>query len=82
MNQPRCIRIFYSLSDAEFAQSVLLEEQINSYIKEDKFGNLKLSDLGMVPRFRLYIDMSVISAAALCLLNRLSGIKYIEGFNE
>ncbi len=56
MNNPRCIRIFNLKKDASHAIEVMKIAKIESYFTEDKFGKLTLMDLGMLPRFRFYID--------------------------
>lgn len=64
MDSMRCIRIFKTLDAAKQASETLKEANIKSLIKEDRFGKLTLEDLGMTPRFRLYIDRNDITKAA------------------
>lgn len=64
MNKPRCIRIFKTRDEARLAEKVLTKANIESYIKQDKFGKLTLPQLGMTARFRLYIDQKDIVKAA------------------
>lgn len=71
MINPRCIRIFNSAVAAERAKQILQQAQIESYIKEDTFGSLTLEDLGMRPRFRLYIAMRDINKVAVFLGKKL-----------
>jgi len=67
MHKPRCIRIFSSKSQAMRAQNILKEAGITSKISEDKFGKLSLPQLGIKPRFRLYIEQADIQRAAAYL---------------
>lgn len=71
MNNPRCIRIFNSKEAAEKAVAVMKTAKIEAYFTEDKFGRLTLEDLGMRPRFRLYIDKHDIEKAGKFLAGKL-----------
>lgn len=71
MLRPRCIRVFFSLEKAEHAKKVLAKGGIQSYITEDRFYKLRLPDLGMLPRYQLYIDQYDIPRAAVYLAKKL-----------
>lgn len=79
MLNPRCVRIFFNKTDAEYAKHILEKAHITAKITEDKFGTLRLPDLGMLPRYRLYIDELDINRAGQYLANKLQGIESIEG---
>ena len=71
MEQPRCVRIFYSETEAKYARKMLETGGIRSYITEDTFEELRLPDLGMLPRYRLYIDKADIPKAGAYLAQKL-----------
>ncbi len=71
MREPRCIRIFREYEAAEQAKNILAQGGIMSTIKEDKFGRLTLLELGIQPRFRLYIQQEDIRRAASFLAKKL-----------
>lgn len=71
MRYPRCIRIFRTSEDAEYAKAILASINIESFIKEDGFGELKLKDLGMQSRFRFYIQQEDIDKAGAFLAKKL-----------
>ena len=71
MREPRCIRIFREYEAAEWAKSILAKGGIMSTIREDKFGKLTLQELGIQPRFRLYIQQEDIRKAASFLAKKL-----------
>ena len=75
MNKPRCIRYFKAKEEAEIAKDILIEEGFEAYVTEDKFYDIALSELGMISRFRLYIDRSDIDSIAKVLEDRLKKIK-------
>jgi hypothetical protein len=71
MNNPRCIRIFNLKEKAEYAQDVLKDAGIESFITEDSFGTMRLKDLNMQSRYRLYIDKDDIKKAGQFLAKKL-----------
>ena len=64
MINPRCIRIFFSKKEAQKAEKIFKEGGFECYIKEDMFEKLRLPDLGMLPRYRLYVDKNDIKKSA------------------
>ncbi|MBI4080377.1 MAG: hypothetical protein HY430_01250 [Candidatus Levybacteria bacterium] len=76
---PRCIRIFKTRDEANEAKKILKTAGVESYITEDRFGELTLADLGMESRFRLYIDMQDIPKAARFLAKKLKQHKTSAG---
>ena len=64
MINPRCIRIFFSKKEAQNAKKVFSDGGFECYITEDMFEKLRLPDLGMLPRYRLYIDKMDIKKSA------------------
>jgi hypothetical protein len=79
IHEPVCMRIFFSREDAESAQDILKKGGFVSSISEDHFGELKLTDLGMVPRFRLMVEQRDYYKIAQFLANKLKGIESVEG---
>ncbi len=78
MNNPRCIRIFPTRYGAEKAVKVLKYAKIDAFVKEDKFGDLTLAELGIKPRFRLYIDKSDITKAGKFLAVKFKEKKLVS----
>lgn len=71
MDDERCVRIFFDKDQADFAKTILEEAGIYARISEDMFEDLKLPDLGMLPRFRLYIREQDIPRAGEFLAKKL-----------
>ena len=71
LHQPRCIRIFKTEKDVTWAQKVLKSEGFPSDTSEDGFGTLKLKDLGMTSRFRLYVERDDIDEIGKFLARKL-----------
>lgn len=71
MDDERCVRIFFDKDQAEFAKKILEDAGIYSRISEDMFADLRLTDLGMLPRFRLYIRKHDIPRAGEFLAKKL-----------
>lgn len=75
MNEPRCIRYFKVKEKAEIARDILINEGFEAYVTEDKFYDIALSELGMISRFRLYVDRKDINPIAKVLEEKLKKIK-------
>ena len=71
LREPRCVWIFHSHSHAIKAIETLRKGGYPCYITEDGFGELTLKDLGMTPRFRLYVQENDINAAGEFLAKKL-----------
>lgn len=71
MKEPRCIRYFKTLDKAELARDILIEEGFEAYVTEDKFYDIALKDLGMISRFRLYVERDEIEPIAKLLLAKM-----------
>ena len=78
LHQPRCIRIFKTEQDVVWAQKVLKNEGFPSDTSEDGFGTLKLKDLGMTSRFRLYVERDEIDKISKFLARKLKEKKLSE----
>lgn len=72
MKRSRCIRIFHTKQAAQRAKMILELGGIEAKVREDGFGTLTLTDLGIRPRFRLYISQEDIEPAAELLRKKLS----------
>ncbi len=72
MQRPRCIRIFKTKEQALLAKAILQKAHIPATIKEDTFGDIKLPDIGIQARFRLYIEQRDISKAGMYLVIELA----------
>lgn len=75
MNEPRCIRYFKNKEKAEIAKEVLVQEGFEAYVTEDKFYDIALKELGMISRFRLYVDRKDIKSIAKVLEKKLMKVK-------
>jgi hypothetical protein len=69
--EPRCIRIFKTKEEVEYAQKLLKAAGFPSNSSEDGFGTLKLKDLGMTSRFRLYVSRRDIEKIGVFLAKKL-----------
>ena len=56
VKEPRCIRYFKRKDLAEIACSFLKKEGFECYVDEDRFYDITLPELGMVPRFKLMVE--------------------------
>ena len=77
LQRPRCIRIFKTREQAEFAQEILKKGGFFSIIREDGFGTLRLADLDMESRFRLYIEQVEIKKAAEFLAKEMRKVQKV-----
>lgn len=75
LQRPRCIRIFNSRVEAENARKVLVRGGFECYLKEDRFVKLRLPDLGMLPRCRLYVEQEEIPKVGEYLARKLQKSK-------
>jgi len=71
MKEPRCIRYFKSRERAELARDILIEGGFEAYVTEDKFYDIALKDLGIISRFRLYVEKKDIGPIARLLLTKM-----------
>lgn len=71
MIEPRCIRYFKTKESAQKACDLLIKEGFQAYIEEDKFKGVSLKDLGVAPRYRLYVEKAAIVSIARTLLRKM-----------
>lgn len=71
LQEPRCIRIFKTEAEVERAKKILQSAGYACRIREDGFGTLKLKDLGMTSRFRLYVERKDIDEIGTYLAKKM-----------
>lgn len=74
MREPRAIRIFDTREEAEKACAVVKAGGFESYVSEDKFGDLTLPEVRIPARFRVLVERTEIYKVA----RYLEGLKKIE----
>lgn len=78
MSFSSCIRVFKTQQEANRARDIIKQEGFHAYVTEDGFGELKLKDLGMTSRFRLYVNREDIDAIGKFLARKLKEKKLEE----
>lgn len=71
MREPRAIRYFFNKEIADRACKYLQDEGFECYIIEDMFEKLTLDKVGMLRRFRLYVERDDINKIAEILAKKL-----------